>query len=57
LLEKGPGLTLDAVKTIARTLEMAEKQAREIEGANNSGAAVVNRIQKSTSQRVHVKPN
>lgn len=57
LLEKGPGLPLDAVQTIARTLEMAEKQAREIEGANNSGAAVVNRIQKSTSQRVHVKPN
>jgi hypothetical protein len=57
LLEKGPGLTLDAVKTIARTLEMAEKQVREIEGAINSGAAVVNRIQKSTSQRVHVKPN
>ena len=35
---------------------MAEKQAREMEGANNSGAAVVNRIQKSTSQREHVKP-
>ncbi|CAG2232684.1 unnamed protein product [Mytilus edulis] len=37
LLEKGPGLTLDDVRTIARTLEMAEKHSREMEGATGYG--------------------
>ncbi|XP_071176414.1 uncharacterized protein [Mytilus edulis] len=37
LLEKGPGLTLDDVRTIARTLEMAEKHSREMEGATGNG--------------------
>ena len=30
LLEQGPGLTLDNVRTIARTLESAQKQAKEL---------------------------
>ncbi|CAC5361422.1 unnamed protein product [Mytilus coruscus] len=37
LLEKGPGFTLDDVRTIARTLEMAEKHSREMECANGYG--------------------
>lgn len=50
LLEKGPGLTLEDVRTIARTLEMAEKYSREMEGAyghsNNttSSKSSVNRV-------------
>jgi hypothetical protein len=35
LLEQGPGLTLDNVRTIARTLESAEKQAKELEGTSH----------------------
>lgn len=35
LLEQGPGLTLDNVRTIARTLESAQKQAKELEGISH----------------------
>lgn len=50
LLEKCPGLTLEDVRSIARTLEMAEKYSREMEGAyghsNNttSSKSSVNRV-------------
>ena len=60
LLEKGPDLTLDDVRTIARTLEGAEKHAREMEGAYGQGTntASVNRVQqrKFTPRSQGAKP-
>ena len=57
LLEKRPGLTLDDVKTIARTLQMAEKEGATGYGNNPSSShGSVNRVnQRKPTQYGHNK--